>query len=371
MINTMDYNIFYQDKTNLKNIKFGKTQIFNDKKYIPIYYNDNFSNNKKYNDFLIKTPRLFLPNKVRKETGFKPSIELIMIEGEDQGVVYFKNILKKIQSKIKNQIKKRKKLNLKNKEFIPILRDDNKYKTNKMYIPLSIFTSYCLDLNNKIIKEWNIQTPTYGYFIIQVKNVWINNDKWGINLFCNGAMILPSQFMDPPPIPIQKIQYLFEEEINSLNTVGDNELYSQYFRMKKMRVPIQAIKNKMMIEGLDPSIIDLQPTTPMSKIKKISSVAKTSSTINTSGIPIPPPPPPPPPAISLQLKESNKSNKQNTNLHSQLFSELLSKSRSVLKNKINEQPKILNIQDKQRDNRVPSLEQIKEAIKQMKSYSKC
>ena len=50
----MDYNIFYDDKTNLKYIKFGKTQSFNNKKYIPIYYNDENKKATKYNDFLIK-----------------------------------------------------------------------------------------------------------------------------------------------------------------------------------------------------------------------------------------------------------------------------------------------------------------------------
>ena len=45
-VNTMDYNIFNDDKTNLKYIKFGKTQSFNNKKYIPIYYND--ENKKKH-----------------------------------------------------------------------------------------------------------------------------------------------------------------------------------------------------------------------------------------------------------------------------------------------------------------------------------
>ena len=114
----MDYNIFYEDNTNLKHIKFGKIQIFNNKKYIPIYYNQNNDKKTKYNDLLIKTPRLFVPNKPRRETGFKPSLKVIMIKGEDDGVQVFTDILKKIEKKIQKQMTRRKNLNLKDKEFL-------------------------------------------------------------------------------------------------------------------------------------------------------------------------------------------------------------------------------------------------------------
>ena len=363
-INSMNYNIFYHDRTNLKHIKCGKPQIYNSNKYIPIYYNENGDKKTKYNDFLIKSPRLFIPNKPRKEMGYKPSIETIFIKGDDNGVIQFETIIKKIESKLKRQISKWKKVNVKNKEYVPLLREDNKYKTSKMYIPLSIFTSSCIDINNKQINEWDFVAPTYGYFIIQIKNVWINNSKWGINVFCNGAMILPSQLMDPPPIPIQEIKYMFESELDELNCIGDSEIYSKFFKMKKMRVPIQAIKNKMELEGLDSSIIELKPSTPLSKINK--------SVLSNGKIP-PPPPPPPPPLINLQpvsIEKNNLNNAVNTpqNARNALFAELLSKKGSVLKKL--DSTKILN-NSPRNDARVPSLQQIKEAIHKMKISSNC
>ena len=368
----MDYNIFYDDKTNMKYIKFGKTQSFNNKKYIPIYYNDENKKATKYNDFLIKTPRLFIPNKPRRETGYKPSIETILIKGDDEGVCHFSKIIKNIQSKIEKQIKRRKGLNLKDKEFLPIIRDDTKYKTEKMYLPLSIFTSSCIDINNKQIKEWCFPTPTYGYFIIQVKNVWISEYKWGINIYCNGAMILPSQLIDPPPIPVNEIKYMFESEIANLKTIGDSEEYAQYFSMKKMGVPIQAIKNKMTSENKQSYIIDLNPSTPLSKLKELSKSSNNS---------LPPPPPPLPPlSFSLNLVSNKKTsssillsnNTSNSSLHSALFSELMTKKNNVLKKKNqsnrNIKNKSLKLIEKE-DNRIPSLDQIKNAIKRMKSIS--
>ena len=364
-INTMDYNIFNEDKTNIKYIKFGKTQSFNNKKYIPIYYNDQKTKKTKYNDFLIKTPRLFIPNKVRKEMGYKPSIETIMIEGDDEGIAYFKEIFSKIEKKIYNQIKKRKRLNLKEKEFLSIIKEDYKYKTKKLYLPLNTYTSSCIDINNKIIKEWDFIAPTYGYFIIQIKNIWIGDDKWGINLFCNAAMILPSQLMDPPPIPVQKVQYMFESEMNSLKTIGEDERFIKFFKMKKMGIPVQAIKNKMKLENILPNIIDLKPDTPLNSIKfslEDNSIKKT--VINkhfkhSNNIPQPTHPIPP---VSFLL-----------DVKSQLFNELKLKGPAMLKsrkkdnNTISPNKKLIN----KPDDRVPSLEQIKIAIQKMKHTSSC
>ena len=371
----MDYNIFYNDRTNLKNIKCGKPQVFNANKYIPIYYNENGDKKTKYNDFLIKSPRLFIPNKPRREMGFKPSIETIFIKGDDDGVSQFESIIEKIEAKLKRQISKWKKVNVKDKEYVPLLRCDSKYKTGKMYIPLSIFTSSCIDINNKQINEWDFVTPTYGYFIIQIKNVWVNNNKWGINMFCNGAMILPSQLMDPPPIPIQEIKYMFESELDELNCVGDSEIYGKFFKMKKMQVPIQAIKNKMELEGLDGSIIELNATTPLSKIPKTSP---------SNCVPLPPPPPPPPlinglnclnlrPLSKISINSSSSVNSPES-ARNALFAELLSKKGSMLKKNNNNNNTISNKivpNNIKNDVRVPSLDQIKDAIHKMKMASNC
>lgn len=381
-INTMDYNIFNEDKTNIKYIKFGKTQSFNNKKYIPIYYNDQKTKKTKYNDFLIKTPRLFIPNKVRKEMGYKPSIETIMIEGDDEGVAYFKEIFTKIEKKIYNQIKKRKGLNLKEKEYLSILKEDYKYKTKKLYLPLNIHTSSCIDINNKIINEWEFIAPTYGYFIIQIKNVWFDDNKWGINLFCNAAMILPSQLMDPPPIPILKVQYMFESEINSLKTIGEDERFCKFFKMKKMGIPVQAIKNKMILENISPSIIDLNPNTSLNRIKfsldnNETNIIKKTVINNNFKHPlisnnIPPPPPPPPISFDLNSSNIHSNTNQQKDIKSLLFSELKSKGSLILKSR-NNNNKIKTIKKipEKTDVRVPSLEQIKLAIQKMKTTSKC
>ena len=38
--------------------------------------------------------------------------------------------------------------------------------------------------------------------------------------------------------------------------VKDHEEYGRFFRMERMGVPNQAVKNRMAMEGLDPSFLD-------------------------------------------------------------------------------------------------------------------
>ena len=43
--------------------------------------------------------------------------------------------------------------------------------------------------------------------------------------------------------------------------MAEDERYSKYFKMLKMGVPLQAVKNKMAVEGLDGNVLD-NPDTP-------------------------------------------------------------------------------------------------------------
>jgi len=165
--------------------------------------------------------------------------------------------------------------------------------------------------------DWNIASPTYGFCIIGFKNIWVKDGKWGINTFCYLTKVMPSHLLNPietvedhnyldvlknvftPHITIHKTpdtfgnsEYSNRGDIN-INTsiiesslidnknmcgiqdnctnqistnhvkeedkveiINDIEAYTNYFKLKKMRVPIMAIKNKMEMEGFQSNIID-------------------------------------------------------------------------------------------------------------------
>ena len=53
-----------------------------------------------------------------------------------------------------------------------------------------------------------------------------------------------------------KIEVTFREFLVAVKKVCDDERFSKYFKMLKMGVPMQAVKNKMKAEGLDDSVLD-------------------------------------------------------------------------------------------------------------------
>ena len=250
------------DKICIPQIKIGKQQIFNSTtqhSLFPIYYQI------KHN-LIIKTARLFIPKKVKSNIVTSSNsnssnnysysfLEALFInQQQDEHVSLLKKKIIDIERRVQKLLKTRKGLeNLKQKTFISLLKYDTYYKTQKLLLPINIKTSQCFDVNNNIISKWDIDAPTYGHFIILFKNIWIKGDKWGINLFTHGALALPSQLCDPPPIP--NLFYYFGDEVKSFSQIGDDETYKLYFKMKRMGTPIPAIQQKMMMQGLNPVVI--------------------------------------------------------------------------------------------------------------------
>tara|TARA_B100000902_G_scaffold356783_2_gene370727 strand:+ start:12422 stop:13579 length:1158 start_codon:yes stop_codon:yes gene_type:complete len=259
------------DKICVPQIKIGKQQIFNSTtqhSLFPIYYQI------KHN-LIIKTARLFIPKKVKSNLAASGNYSYSFLEAlfinqqQDEHVSLLKKKIIDIERRVQKLLKTRKGLeNLKQKTFISLLKYDTYYKTQKILLPINVKTSQCFDVNNNIIDNWDIDAPTYGHFIILFKNVWIKGDKWGINLFTHGALALPSQLCDPPPIP--NLFYYFGEEVKSFSQIGDDETYKLYFKMKRMGTPIPAIQQKMMMQGLNPSVITYSSNTSKHDIPELN-----------------------------------------------------------------------------------------------------
>jgi hypothetical protein len=300
-INSMDFQIFYFNDININKIKIGKKQTYNysqsndipnyqtnttmsnnssdtfnnnmksnvkrkkeadNQTYMmPIYYNHK---NEKYKPLVIKTPRMYIPQKIKTLNQYKPSLELSFIgEREDDGIKVFKNLINEIEKRVRKILKGRRGLNLREKVFVSLLKEDYNYNTEKLYLPINLNNSTCVDINHKIIKNWEFSSPTYGYFIILVKNIWIRGDKWGVNIFTHAGMILPSQLIDPPLLHLHNIKLCFQDEIKEVRgnlnkniQIKDVPEYAPFFKMKKFGVPINAIKKKMVVENLILKVID-------------------------------------------------------------------------------------------------------------------
>lgn len=376
----MSSQIHYSESVCADKLKVGKPQLFNSNYYLlPIYYNPNKKKGCENDSLIIKTPRLFIPYHIKKINN-RHFVEISLTNvDKDITIFKFKNLINDIERRITKVMMNKKSLKCSNKEFISILKDDNYNDCKRILLPVNLYISACFDINNKSIEDWKYRAPTYGFFVILIKNVWIKDNKWGINIFTHGGLILPSQIMDPPQF--EGINKLFEDEYKLYQKICEDEKYSKFFKMKKMGVPVFAIKQKIKIEGLNENIIDYPDNTYIADIPELANCNKetiniersNSITSNTS-------------SGSTNLLSSRKRFGQsmpnipefqeksmmmtNNSLLKINASDLMSQSmrlKKISKSDLNLNKRRKTIPTNYKNMRVPSLEEITVALKRMKS----
>ena len=304
--------IYKYNNITLNKLIVGKEQHYENNSYIPIYLKDN----NKINNLNIKTNKLYIGNKLNHQSKYFLSLELTVL---DINVDFNTFILK-----LEKFIKKKFKLQFNNKEFVPMLKDNK-----KMYVNLNINNNNFIDINYQKIEKFKINTPTNGYFVLNIKNIWYNQYKWGINMYLYSALILPTQKINIPVLEVNNIRDIFKEELEENKTeemIKDNKEYAKFFKMKSMRIPIQAIKNKMMLTNMNSSIIDYDGKTLTKSVFKNNN-------------------------------NNNNNNKNNTIISNDLLGNICKLKKTVR----NEKVKI------KKDLKTPSLEEIQNQIKKMKN----
>lgn len=141
----------------------------------------------------------------------------------------------------------------------------------------------CYDKYNNIDNLDNLNSRTLVKALIHVSHIWINNGKFGIywnivQLKTYGKLILEEfNFLeeDQPSytIKIPKINNGELERGGTMNVPPPppplpppppapliNPIYEKYFKMLKMGISSEAVKQKILMDNLDPSIIDNNPS---------------------------------------------------------------------------------------------------------------
>lgn len=59
-----------------------------------------------------------------------------------------------------------------------------------------------------------------------------------------------------PKIEIEMVEHKTEEETVKGIKISEHDTYKKFFKMLQVGVPAQAIKLKMQVEGLDPSMLE-------------------------------------------------------------------------------------------------------------------
>lgn len=409
--NYENINIEYQDgKKNSKiktNLLFGKKFKYgsDNKKieYINLYFNSSSkSSNICKEKIIIQTPILFMPQSVFKMYGKEYIPFSFLNEENDKKCREFKKWINKLEDDIFKHIKKFEinNVKLKKKDLNKLIKYDNFINSDKFLIPIHKYTK-CIQTKNGISKEkdsvvfdWNINTPTYATAVLWIRNIWVKNNKWGLNIFCYLIRAMPSHIIPPIDIilddtdpkdienkmlPIEIPTYLNYQELFYKNNYLDKiqqkniipEEYQKYFKMIKMGIPKEAVIQKIQLAGIEPSILD-NPS------YKNNNLNNNNSPIRVNGIP-------PPPLISID-KINSIINFKNLppppnnilNRHNDLNISLCENNKNALFNQISiGNFKLKKVTDKnnnksdldkvkKKDIRVPSLDEILLKLKSLK-----
>ena len=233
---------------------------------------------------IIQTPLMFIPNSM-VYFNEKPFLELSFNnEKNDKEVSEFKTWISNLETYIYKLIKRRLSLNIEKSNMNSILK--NGYGSNpvsRLIVPINMNVSKCIlnddSKKSKLLFNWEIPVPTYAISIIWVKNIWIKKGKWGLNLFMYASRVMNSHILDPidfmgfdndstnnsnsnKTIKLQDVSKQFKTDEKTSLLVGQVPEYTMFFKMLKMGIPKEAVKQKMTLLNLDDRYIDYPDTTP-------------------------------------------------------------------------------------------------------------
>ena len=237
---------------------------------------------------IIQTPIVYIPystykinNKISFDFNYlnldvDKDMDELKIFVEDVNTIVLSKIkdeLKKIKSNLKNKQKDNSKIKKKHgtsrdctfkpKEFISNLKINNSCipsKPDKMRV-----TCYdnilAFDNNSNLISLDYLKAKSYLKLLLSPVKIWINKDKYGVLWEVLQIKMYPKTILN---------QYMFIDEDIRVATAKQDFItfhpkYKKYFDMKKKGVPSQAVKNKMIMEGVDPELLD-NPTKPITSI---------------------------------------------------------------------------------------------------------
>ena len=264
--------------------------------FIKLYYNNDRA--------VFQTPMLFVPYAPRKGefgsgqsgsgeptsgsgAGFKESYYLtasLFNDEYDTDVGEFESWINDLEVQTLKLLRKRPYLNAAATGKMPLLKFDDYRGCQKLNLKFERGNAkfYVIEGKSRLSKAvpfQEIATPCYAVFIIELGGVWIRkhavNDsdaetEWGINFILHGAQCTPSH-TEPSPLGIQPTDFIYNQGMmNICSRVSShilappppppplpvNPLLVPYLKMLKLGIPRDAVRQKMMLSGDDPALLD-------------------------------------------------------------------------------------------------------------------
>jgi hypothetical protein len=257
-------------------ISLGNIFNYGNNQYANIYYHDATSTDTSPQPLYIHTPALYIPHGlIQFPNATKPLLEMTTHNSAfDSAIAPFIAALTTLEHTCTQLYTQKTADNgdnytetyTLNKLVKPVY---NATQWNKLLIPVNKAGARCFVITvhreKHYISDWNIQVPTYGIAVIHVRNVWCSTSsrKFGININIESLQLLESHILDINLVPaltnVELPQAAQLTQSTLLNTTDENPEYTIYFKMRKMGIPLEAIKTKMRLAGHNPTALD-KPT---------------------------------------------------------------------------------------------------------------
>jgi hypothetical protein len=269
--------------------------------------------------FLIQSPKMYIPFGLNSNYNNKSYYLDLSFRGQEynNNLNIFYKLLKRIRSQIKSLVISEKLLkqakNIK-PTFIDSIKKDlygERLTTKLNYISGEV----CLNIYNnqkKLQTIEDIQKGLYAISILHLSDIWFSlNEKGQVTQYGLTWVVMQLKLFHPlilkkyciiddddrDEIESKKNEFHREtkKELISIpeeNKIKNHQIYKVYFNMIKYGIPIGNIKQKMVFNGHDPNIIDLNPDNEIpNSLKNIGN--KNKLNLNTNLL------------KSIQLKDMN------------------------------------------------------------------
>ena len=195
---------------------------------------------------IIQTPILTMPFG-KYSYGSKSYIDSSFINDVvDKDMACFKDVITKINNEVIKYISKsNKKL-----KFINSIKNSNDIYSDRMRLNIQ---EDILVFNEKedLVSQEYLKAKAYIKFLITPNNIWQNEEKYGITWTILQAKVYPQTVLNTYSFLDDK-----EDKPSNSNVYKSHPKYQKYFKMISCGVPKQAVQHKMILENLDPNVLD-------------------------------------------------------------------------------------------------------------------
>jgi hypothetical protein len=230
------------------NIKFCKMESRGLSYFIPLKIN-------KDKPILIKTPKLYMPFQPKFQTQESGYIRLSFDNFKiDTDVQMFHTWFKKLEKHLHNSLLNNSSSNeLKKKTLASVIKESPPYSD---YFNINFETNNLkiYNINLKPVPIQDIKGKFYAYFIIQLSGMIYNTKQNNIRIVVD----LIQFKLDNPKNAIQECLFLDEVEQTppEPNLVKNHPKFTSYIKMLNLGIPKFAVQQKMMISGDNPEYLD-------------------------------------------------------------------------------------------------------------------